>query len=381
MSARLARVFVSTGAAALALGLVAPTAALADAGGNGKGIAPSAQSSAAPGKSATAGDNGNNASAPAGGSATAKNDPGKPAHAGKAAHAGKPAKPGKSKTAGTTHGAGKGGSSKGDPAGNNGTIKIELFGSTDGNANHPHPGCAFTLAFFKFDSKQKLTATFDGQAPTPSAVSFSGSFPYQVNSDGNGSLSFADPEMMLGLTGDQAKQGYHIKVMVNADNAPGGAKQKVFWLKCAKAESAGAITPKAPEKKSDSTSSSNSAATSGNNSAAGSASTTVTKTEKKTATTQTGTTSGAAAAAAQAPLAGSTGQAAVGGSAPQATTPLAGGSAAAALSPARQASRRSQGGALPFTGLPLLGMLALGLGVLVAGVFAVRAGRRRTGHI
>src|SRR5690349_11695351 len=59
---------------------------------------------------------------------------------------------------------------KSDPPGNNGTIKIESYGSTDANANHPHPGCDFRLQLFGFDDGQTGTITFVGQAPTGDAV-------------------------------------------------------------------------------------------------------------------------------------------------------------------------------------------------------------------
>ena len=58
----------------------------------------------------------------------------------------------------------------GDPAGNNGTIKIQPYGGAAGHANHPHPGCDFRLQLWGFDDDQTGTITFSGQAPTADAV-------------------------------------------------------------------------------------------------------------------------------------------------------------------------------------------------------------------
>src|SRR4051812_10299156 len=127
---------------------------------------------------------------------------------------------------------------KSDPPGNNGTIKIDPYGETGGHANHPHPGCDFRLQLFGFDDDQTGTITFVGQAPTRDAVTKQPLSGTQLLSDdkaggGQDVDAFFDVRGAdLGLTGTPAKQGFHVKVLVNADNAPGGAKSKVFWLSC-----------------------------------------------------------------------------------------------------------------------------------------------------
>src|SRR3954464_12872854 len=127
---------------------------------------------------------------------------------------------------------------KSDPPGNKGTVKIDPYGETGGHANHPHPGCDFRLQLFGFDDDQTGTITFVGQAPTKDAVTkqpLAGTQKLSDDKAGGGKDldAFFDVRGAdLGLTGTPAKQGFHIKVLVNADDAPGGAKSKVFWLSC-----------------------------------------------------------------------------------------------------------------------------------------------------
>jgi hypothetical protein len=143
----------------------------------------------------------------------------------------------------------------------------------------------------------------------------------------------------------QAKQGWHVKVLVDADNAPGGAKQKVFWLDCP--------TP---------------TVRAGSTVGAGTAPTksTVTTTSVPAATSTTTEVSSLSAGrrAAARPAAQPVNQVA-----------LSGGRQALKGAPASAAARSS---ALPFTGLALASLLVLALGAMLAGALAIRAGRRRT---
>jgi hypothetical protein len=317
VSARLARVLVSTGAAALALGLVAPSAALADDGDKGDKGAKGGQSSDH--RSGAKGD--------------------------------------------------KSSQDKGDPAGNNGTIKIQPYGGISGHSNSPHPGCDFRLQLFNFDDDQTGTITFAGQAPTKGAVTkqpLAGTQNLSTDAAGGGQDvdAFFDVRgASLGLTGTPAKQGFHIKVYVDADNAPGGAKQKVFWLDCpapAAATTTGTAGGGSSKTSSSSTSQSVVSSSTSTGVASGAATGSTVPGSATTATTATGATGGVTSQ-----------------SATSNETAFTGGSAAAATrAPARATQER--GSALPFTGVPLLALVGIALATLAAGALAIRAGRRRT---
>ena len=167
----------------------------------------------------------------------------------------KPKAPGKAGDSGNGRGAGNAGGSgnagsrtdNGDPAGNNGTIKIDYPAPADsGHANRPHPGCAFQLRMFNFDDDQYGALVIKGQSPTDVGTLLTRRILLSNDPAGGGhdvdevySFTAAD----LGLTGTPPhKNGWHLKVAVNAENAPGGAKQKVLWLDCPPAE---VLTPPA----------------------------------------------------------------------------------------------------------------------------------------
>ena len=309
MSARLARALVSTGAAALALGLVAPSAALADDGDR------SADRSQA---------------------AEHRQDGDKPA-----GRTGKTAE-----------------KDADDPAGNNGTIKINAYGGPTSRANSPHPGCDFRLSLFGFDDEQTGTVTFVGQAPTTDAVTkqpLAGTQKLSDDAAGGGKdvdAVFDVRGSALGLTGTpHAQQGFHIKVLVDADDAPGGAKSKVFWLDCPAPAAPAVVAPAT-------TVTTQGAATQG------------------TATEVAGTTAGAATGAAES-VTTTAGQVSGQSRASEATT-FTGGSAGAAVTANGAAASQDRGSALPFTGVPLPALIAIALATLAAGGLAIRAGRRRT---
>ena len=257
-----------------------------------------------------------------------------------------------------------------NPPGNNGTIKIDYAAPADsGHANRPHPGCAFQLRMFNFDDDQYGTITFVGQAPTKLGTLLTQTHVLLSDDAAGGGKDvdevYAYTAQQLGLIGKpQAKQGWHIKVSVDAENAPGGAKHKVFWLKCEQAAVAGSGTSNGTATPSTTTSTTTGGTASGAATQGGSMVTTKSvDTTSTTATTSTVGTAGRAAAAARA----AAGTAFTGGEASAATAPAAGTAA-------------SRGSALPFTGLGLgLGtMLLVALAALLAGGFAIRAGRRRT---
>lgn len=124
-----------------------------------------------------------------------------------------------------------------DPPGNNGTVKIDGVPLDDGKGNEPHVGCSFDVRFYGFDAGQTADITFTGHAPTKSGTLLSQQ-DVAISDDAAGGGNDLDAVLhytadQLGLPGTpQAKQGWHVKLAVDVDQAPGGAKQKVFWIQC-----------------------------------------------------------------------------------------------------------------------------------------------------
>jgi hypothetical protein len=326
----LPRAFRLIGGGLLAGVLLVPGAAYADPGnGNGNGNGGSQQPATPPGqeKKATPPPGQDNHATPPGqeGKATppgqakpkpnpqANPNPGTPRRNGNA-----PAKP-----------------TNGDPAGNNGTIKIDYPAPADsGHANRPHPGCSFQLRMFNFDDDQYGALTITGQAPTRTGTLLSRRILLSSDPAGGGQdvdevYSFSAADLGL-LDVPRAHQGWHIKVAVNAENAPGGAKQKVLWLDCPVPEAApapqGVIQPPAAARPSIVT----------------------------------------ADLAPEQPM----GNAVIEANAQQrpALVRFLGGGGGVL---------RGAAAALPFTGLPAALLVAIGLGAVVLGVMAVTASRRR----
>lgn len=128
------------------------------------------------------------------------------------------------------------GGDKGDPAGNNGTFKVDGLPFNDGMANEPHVTCGFRLKFFGFDEGQTGDITIAGHAPSGSGV-VSKRTDVLISDDAAGGgpndpdavVTYTAADLNLaGLTA-HPKQGYHLKVTLNTDT-PGGKKHKVFWF-------------------------------------------------------------------------------------------------------------------------------------------------------
>jgi hypothetical protein len=249
---------------------------------------------------------------------------------------------------------------KRDPAGNNGTIKIGTSPAGTGHGNVPHPGCAFTLRFFGFDDGQTADITFTGQAPTRLGTLLE-QHGVAISDDAAGGGQDADAVLsytagQLGLTGQpQAKQGWHVKVAVDVLQAPGGAKQKVFWLKCPTPAQTPAQTPAAASR------------ASGTSAATSATAATTTATAVAGTSASRGTRTNAARGAAQ-PSTAVLDSSAV---APTSTDTAAVGSGGV--------GRSGVGGglALPFTGAETALAALAGAGLLVVGMGATVLGRRR----
>ena len=130
---------------------------------------------------------------------------------------------------------------KGDPPGNNGTVKIAPPGEDDGTPdNNPHPGCTFQIEWYGFDQGSDVwsTVVFEMQAPT-SDVGLSGTSPEKVfvggdPATGAGTETGLDgvQQYTLSFAGEpHAKQGYHVKLTVHTPYSQGSdTKHKVFWV-------------------------------------------------------------------------------------------------------------------------------------------------------
>jgi hypothetical protein len=128
-----------------------------------------------------------------------------------------------------------------DPAGNNGTIKVDGEAFDNGHPNNePHVDCKFEVDFYGFD-KGDLYArvTFNAQEPTAKgdALLTDKVFIGEDSNSGGGSQPGLDAHKMYDLSDKLAKftphpqQGYHVKLTINADGSQGAdVKHKVFWV-------------------------------------------------------------------------------------------------------------------------------------------------------
>src|SRR5687768_10297769 len=131
----------------------------------------------------------------------------------------------------------------GDPPGNNGTVKIERDGPADDDrGNEPiGDGCIIWLEFYGFDQGQTADITFTAQAPSGTGELLSDKA-VAISDDAAGGGQDRDAVIGYNLTSAVAglkvhkQHGYHIKLSSNSLEAPGGAKHKVFWIKCAPAQ-------------------------------------------------------------------------------------------------------------------------------------------------
>lgn len=135
----------------------------------------------------------------------------------------------------------QGDAAAGDPAGNNGTVKIAPLGEMDGiPQNSPHPGCTFQIEWYGFDEGDDIVSTvgFAMQAPTSDvALSVDGPSTVFVGGDpasGAGTDTGLDGVQAYALSFDGAphpKQGYHVKLTVHTPRSLGNdTKTKVFWV-------------------------------------------------------------------------------------------------------------------------------------------------------
>lgn len=129
-------------------------------------------------------------------------------------------------------------SSKGNPPGNNGTIKIDGVALQGGQRNEPHVDCEFAVEFFGYD-EGNLTASlsFELQAPTrrPSGSQVLRTDSLNIGEDPAGGATDLDASKKYSLdfigVSPHAQQGYHVKLTIHAQGSQGAdVKHKVFWV-------------------------------------------------------------------------------------------------------------------------------------------------------
>ena len=124
-----------------------------------------------------------------------------------------------------------------DPAGNNGTIKIDRIPFDTHPNNEPKVGCSFQVDFYGFD-KGDLFATysFDLHGSTPGGTLSSGEVFIGGDAAGGGTDLDAevtvDLSQALGNSGVEPKNGvWQVKLTVHADGSQGAdTKFKVFKI-------------------------------------------------------------------------------------------------------------------------------------------------------
>ncbi|MGH9043131.1 MAG: DUF5979 domain-containing protein [Acidimicrobiia bacterium] len=140
----------------------------------------------------------------------------------------------------------------GNPPGNNGTIKVGADADPEPN-NEPHvDGCRLWIEFFGFDTGERVRITFETQPPTGQGDLL---LTHEAVISDDPAAGGQDADAVLGFNLSEAlqsfephpKQGYHVKVRSDSLNAPGGAKQKVFWLNCNPAPASAVRVTKAVE--------------------------------------------------------------------------------------------------------------------------------------
>ena len=137
---------------------------------------------------------------------------------------------------------------KGNPHGNNGTVKLAGFAAPNGPghasgdgstpmhpSNDPHLPCSFSVEWYGFDSAVTSHVTFEQVAPTRGGTKQTDDVTLD-DSDHTGGGSTAGYDGYKTYTLDfegepHAKHGYHVKLTTNTPYSQGSdVKHKVFWV-------------------------------------------------------------------------------------------------------------------------------------------------------
>lgn len=118
--------------------------------------------------------------------------------------------------------------------GNNGTVKIHATAGNASPRNQPHVGCNFFVDYYHYDLNDMLSTTFAAHPPSGTGQLGSADA-FTITSLGSKGFNTERPyDLSSYLSGLQynSQQGYHVKLSVANQSAPGGDKHKVFWINC-----------------------------------------------------------------------------------------------------------------------------------------------------
>jgi LPXTG-motif cell wall-anchored protein len=139
-----------------------------------------------------------------------------------------------------------------DPAGNNGTVKIDGVAFDDHPNNEPHVGCVFQVDFYGFDTGDlDATVTFTLVPPTGDNEDIVDD-EVAIGEDAAGGGTDLDASATYDLTDvlagvePHAQQGIHLRLTVHAEGSIGAdTKHKEFWVEgCGKPPSSTTTTTK-----------------------------------------------------------------------------------------------------------------------------------------
>jgi hypothetical protein len=126
-----------------------------------------------------------------------------------------------------------------NPAGNNGTVKVDAEPFDAASNNEPHVDCNFEVDFYGFDEGDDLfaTVTFEAHPPTGPVQTLLTDevFIGEDDNAGGGSEAGLDASeeytLAFGTITPHPKQGFHVKLTINAEGSQGAdTKHKVFWV-------------------------------------------------------------------------------------------------------------------------------------------------------
>jgi len=123
-----------------------------------------------------------------------------------------------------------------DPAGNNGTVKIDGVEFDSHPDNQPHVGCEFQVDFYGFDEGDfTADVTFEAYPPTAGGELLTDVVDIGEDAAGGGvdldaSATYDLTDALAGIE-PHPEQGWHVKLTVNAEGSQGADKKfKVFWV-------------------------------------------------------------------------------------------------------------------------------------------------------
>ena len=299
-------------------------------------------------------------------------------------------------SAGTTRGSDQ-------PAGNNGTVKIDEYAVDSGQDNDAHVSCGFTVSFYGFDGTKPQTATINVTpvAPTSGGSTYTTTTGWTKDSRTGGSqldqqvqVSGSDLASSLAGVTPQAKQGYHLRLEVEVSGSQGSDdKYKVFWMQpCPTTGSgssgttptAGGTTPGGTTAGGTTTGGTTTGSTTNSTNDANSAGTISTSSGSAGTTSPTSTSTATLASSRESTAAipgSATNSAADSAEADSAPADSTAGPLGVLASPVKSAAvptsaTPSSNGSLAFTGASIAGLIALGLGLITAGLLLTRRWRR-----